>query len=336
MLNSTPFFPLDYLTVVTPAMMIGAVFGEYISYSDPELLWFLKSTIEVTDLNASSASRFFLNYRIIKMFPNQTYHKITKMSKAKIQFCVRKINAYLDNEEKRPCMLSSFLENFHRDLTVEKKTANEIHELALFLSDLMGAGTEPVATTITWAMLYLALYPAVNERCREEINSIVGTNDLSIEHENSLPYYVATIYDILRLSSGSPMALPHVTIENVKFRSFDIPANTVIFINVWAVNREPNEWIKPDELYTEHFLTDETKLDTSATKEMASFSSGIRRCTGDKFAFHKMFFFLGTIIRTYDIKLVKAPEDMEAQRHSFAKPKPFSISLVRLKRQEKE
>ena len=336
MLNSSPFSPLDYLTVVSPAMMLGVLFGGNISYRDPELLYLIKSTIEVSALSASSAPRDFLNYPILQIFPNKTYDQLTKTRKAKIQFFIKKINAYLDNEEKGPCMLSSFLENFHRDLTVEKITATEIHEMALLISDFMGGVIEPVAIALTWAILYLALYPAVHERCREEINSIVGTNNLSIEHENSLPYFVATIYDIFRLSSTAPVAIPHATTEDVKLRSFDIPANTIIFPNVWAACRDPNEWKKPDELYPEHYLTDEAKLDKCAIEKLVAFSAGIRRCPGEKFAFYKMFFFLGTIIRTYDIKLVEPPADMEAQRYAFAKPKPYSISLVRLKRQEKE
>ena len=132
---------------------------------------------------------------------------------------------------------------------------------------MIAGGFDTVATALTWAILYLVKYPGITERCREEINLLVGGNDLSIEHENSLPYYVATIYDILRVSSSSPMALPHATTQDVKFRSFDIPANTIIFANLWAVKHDPKEWEKPDELYPEHFLTNDSKLDKAATKK---------------------------------------------------------------------
>ena len=238
--------------------------------------------------------------------------------------------------KKKSLVLSSYVANFHRDLTVEKLAAKEHNEFGLFVSDLIAGGFDRVATALTWAILYLVKYPAVMERCREEINSIVGGNDLSIEHDNSLPYYVATIYDILRLSSSAPMGLPHATTQDVKFRSFDIPANTMMLSNLWAVNHDPNEWEKPDELYPEHFLTSESKLDKAATKKIASFSSGIRLCPGEKFAFYEMFFFLGTVIRTYDIQLVEAPEDMEAKPGLTAKPKPYSISLARLEGQDKK
>ena len=305
------------------------MFGEDISYSDPELLLLVKETIEQLEISEARGLADFLNYRIIQLLPNQRYDKMTIVRKAKVQYCISKINAYLDNEEKKPCLLSSYVANFHRDFTVEKLTAKEQNEFGLFVSDLISGGFETGATALTWAILYLVKYPAVIERCREEINLIVGGTDLSIEYENSLPYYVATIYDILRLSSSAPMALPHATTEDVKFRSFDIPANTMIFANLWAVNHDPKEWEKPDELYPEHFLTSESKLDKAATKKMASFSSGIRHCPGERFAFYQMFFFLGTIIRTYDMQLVKAPEDMEAKAGLTATPKSYRISLAR-------
>ena len=334
--NKSSFCPVDCFSICVPAMILCVLFGEDISYSDPELRLLVKETLEQFELSESSSPADFLNYRIIHMIPNQRYNKLKRARMEKVQFAVRKINAYLDNEEKKSGILTSYFANFYRDLTVEKVTTKEIHEIGLFLSDLIAAGFNTVATTLTWAVLYLVKYPAVNERCREEINSIVGGDDLSIEHEKSLPYFVATIFDILRLSSVLPTALPHATTQDVKLKSFKIPQNTIILPNLWAVNHDPKVWKMPYDLYPEHYLKGETELDKPATKKMAAFSSGIRRCPGEKFAFYEMFFFLGTIIRTYDIKLVNPPVDMEPKRGFTAKPKPYSISLTRLKRHDKE
>ena len=240
----------------------------------------------------------FLDYHILKMLPNKRLDKLREERNSRTQFANRKLNVYLQNrEETNSSLLNSYFVNFYRDLNVEDISAREIHEMALLLSDLQAAGFDTVATTLSWSMLYLVQYPAITKRCRHEITTLVGGKDLSIEHESFLPYYVATIYDILRLSSVAPLGVPHATIQDVTLREFEIPRNSVILTNIWAVNHNPEEWEKPNELYPEHHLDSQGKIDPSALKNIATFSSGIRRCPGDKFAFYELFLLLGTIIK---------------------------------------
>ena len=103
----------------------------------------------------------------------------------------------------------------------------------------------------------------------------------------------------------------------------------MVVTNIWAVNHNPEEWEKPNELYPEHHLDSQGKINPSALTNIATFSSGIRRCPADKFAFYELFLLLGTIIKTYDIKIVKPPEDMVPRQGVALKPKPYTIALSR-------
>ena len=99
MLKSSSFFPLDYLTIIIPATMLCVLFGEDVSYSDPELLRLVKETIEQFELSEAGSPWDFLNYRIIHLLPNQKYDKLTKARRSKVQFAISKINECLDNEK---------------------------------------------------------------------------------------------------------------------------------------------------------------------------------------------------------------------------------------------
>ena len=329
-LNSSPFCPMDNLLLIVGATMLSILFGEDISYTDPELIQLVKESNETFQLSEAGNPMDFLNYKIIQMLPNTWLDKLRKGRKNKLQFTKRKITIYFQNqEEMKSSLLNSYFLNFYRDLNVEHISEHETNEMALLLSDVIAAGFDTVATTLSWAMLYLVQYPAVTKRCRQEITTFLGVKDLSIEHQRFLPYYVATIYDILRLSSVGPLGVPHATIQDVTLRAFEIPQNTIILTNIWAVNHDPKEWEKPNELYPEHHLNSQGKIDPSAIKKIATFSSGVRRCPGDKFAFYELFFFLATIIKTYDIKIVKLPEDMVPSQGLTVKLKPYTIALSR-------
>jgi cytochrome P450 len=39
----------------------------------------------------------------------------------------------------------------------------------------------------------------------------------------------------------------------VKFRGYDIPQKTRVFINLWAIQRDPTVWERPEEFLPERF-----------------------------------------------------------------------------------
>ena len=195
-------------------------------------------------------------------------------------------------------------------------------------TDMIGGGFETITATLSWAVMYLIKYPQVLELCRKEIREVTGEDPLSVEHETSLPYFVATIHDILRLSSVGPL-VARATSEDVQFRSFVIPKNTLILSNVYKCNHNELEWKKPNELYPGHFLDDEGKLDAASVRMLLTFPRGIRRCPGDKFAIHEIFVLLGTLIRTYKMILTQPPIDELPKDGMTLRPKYYAIKLER-------
>ena len=219
-------------------------------------------------------------------------------------------------------------ENYHRDLRKEPLTNAEILELGRTCNDVLAGGFKTISATLSWAVLYFLKYPQVLELCRKEIREVIGEDPLSVEHETSLPYFFATIHDVLRLSSVVPQ-VARATSEDVQFRSFIIPKNTLIMSNVYKLNHNELEWKKPNELYPGNFLDDEGKLDATSVRKLSTFSTGIRRCPGDKFTTHEIFVMLGTLIRRYKMVLTQPPVDELPKDGLTLKPKYYTIKLER-------
>ncbi|CAB4055074.1 unnamed protein product [Lepeophtheirus salmonis] len=60
-------------------------------------------------------------------------------------------------------------------------------------------GAETTNTTLVWALLYMSLYEGVQEKCAEEINSVLGSRMPQEEDMKNLPYTIATLNEIQRL-----------------------------------------------------------------------------------------------------------------------------------------
>ena len=325
MFEKRAFCPMSEFGYIVPSVMMSFMFGENHSYESPELLSYIECTQKA--IENIKTHKDFLNYKILQVLPNEL-SVVEKCTKINDDMILKKLKSFQTCDVKNPCLLSLYFENYHRDLREEPLTNVEILELGRTCSDMLAAGFETTTASLSWAVMYLIKYPQVLELCRKEIREVTGKDPLSVEHETSLPYFVATIHDILRLSSVAPLVL-RATPEDVQFRSFIIPKNTLILSNVYKCNHNELEWKKPNELYPEHFLDDEGKLDANAIRKLSSFSTGIRRCPGEKFAIHEIFFLLGTLIRTYKMILTQPPLDELPKDGLILTPKYYAIKLER-------
>ena len=69
------------------------------------------------------------------------------------------------------------------------------------------------------------------------------------------------------------------------------------------------------------------QLDPAATRDLMTFSTGVRYCPGKDMAFANSFVVLGTMLLRYDFNMVQQPEDWVPQRGLTLKPKHYTISL---------
>ena len=59
----------------------------------------------------------------------------------------------------------------------------DFNEEALMVTamDLFGAGSETTATTLSWALLYMILYPDVQQKVHDEIDKVLEGRDPCLE-----------------------------------------------------------------------------------------------------------------------------------------------------------
>ncbi|XP_050382483.1 cytochrome P450 93A2-like [Argentina anserina] len=171
-----------------------------------------------------------------------------------------------------------------------------------FIMNMFGAGTDTSSVTIEWALSELINRPNVMARAREEIDSIVGTNRLVTESDiANLPYLQAIVKETLRLHPTGPMIAREST-EHCTVNGYDIPANTRLFVNVWAINRDPKHWEEPLEFMPERFW--KSTLDMRGQNfQFLPFGSGRRSCPGTSLALQVVHVTLAAVIQCFDWKV---------------------------------
>merc|ERR1711936_1101296 len=73
-------------------------------------------------------------------------------------------------------------------ISMEDDEGLNTDDLAINLFDFLLAGTETSSTTLKWVVLFLTLHQEVQDRCREEIIKVIGSNRCRLEDIPNLPY----------------------------------------------------------------------------------------------------------------------------------------------------
>ena len=133
-------------------------------------------------------------------------------------------------------------------------------QLFKLIQDLFFAGTETTSNTLRWGLLCMMLYPDVQERVQQEIDSVLGSDRLPCLRDRArLPYTEATLHEIQRFSSLLSFTIPHRTTEHATFRGYDIPAGTTVFANLWSIFRDPKVFPEPERFNPGRFMKDENE-----------------------------------------------------------------------------
>lgn len=82
------------------------------------------------------------------------------------------------------------------------------------MGDVFSAGLETVTALLEWTLLYLVRNPEVQDKIREELENVVGTDrNPEVSDMHKMPYTEATMYEVMRLGNVIPIGNAHATLE---------------------------------------------------------------------------------------------------------------------------
>ncbi|XP_024992431.1 geraniol 8-hydroxylase-like isoform X1 [Cynara cardunculus var. scolymus] len=217
---------------------------------------------------------------------------------------------------------------FLLELKDQKDTTSlDIDKIKALLTDTMIAGTETTTSLTQWAMAEIMHNRNIMKRVQEELADIVGTSNIVEEsHLPKLKYLDATIKETLRLHPGVPLLIPRSPSQTCTVGEYTIPKGSTVFVNVWAIHRDPRNWDNPLEFNPERFLTREgmDKYDFKGNNlKFLPFGSGRRACPGVPLATKVQTYILASLLHSFEWSLP------EGEEHDFSDV--FSIALKKRK-----
>ncbi|ONI33501.1 hypothetical protein PRUPE_1G428700 [Prunus persica] len=164
---------------------------------------------------------------------------------------------------------------------------------------MLVAGTDTSSATLEWAMALLLNHPEAMEKVRAEIDTKVGQERLLEEQDlPKLTYLQNVINETLRLYPPTPLLVPHEASEDCVVRGFDVPRHTMLFINAWAIHRDPELWEDPTKFKPERF--EGWSGEGSEGYKLIAFGAGRRGCPGAGLASRLVRLALGSLVQSFE------------------------------------
>ncbi|PPR92664.1 hypothetical protein GOBAR_AA28006 [Gossypium barbadense] len=130
------------------------------------------------------------------------------------------------------------------------------------------AGIDNSTTTNEWIMAELLKHPNAMKKVQEKVKNVVG-NKIKVDAEDV---------------------------------SYDIPSNTKVLINAWAIQRDPKWWENPEEFIPERF--ENSSIDFKGQDfQLNPFDFGKRRCPRIAFGVASIEFVMANLLYWFDWKL---------------------------------
>lgn len=183
------------------------------------------------------------------------------------------------------------------------------------LQDMVVGGSETTSNTVEFAMAEMMNKPETIKKAQKELDEIVGKDNINglLELEEShilkLPYLQAVMKEVLRLHPVLPLMVPHCPNESTIVGNYTVPKGSRVFVNVWAIHRDPSIWENPLEFLPERFLNNTTNNgkvvgDYSGNDfNYLPFGSGRRMCAGVTMAERMVMFSLASLLYYFEWKL---------------------------------
>lgn len=189
-----------------------------------------------------------------------------------------------------------------------KKTGLSIEDVIEECNLFYFAGSETTSSLLVWTMVMLSVHQEWQDRAREEVVQVFGTNEpTTFDGLSCLKIVTMILYEVMRLYAPVPV-IARAPTKAVELGNMRIPAGLDLILVIGLLHNDPKIWgddaneFKPD------------RLTSKSRFAFMPFSSGPRVCIGHHYAMVEVKTALAMILQRFRFEL--SPNYLHA---------PFSI-----------
>ncbi|XP_063915649.1 cytochrome P450 306a1-like [Zophobas morio] len=306
-----PVDPSELVSHLVSSIASNLLLGKPFSLNDKKvadlsrnLNFFNKSILFGTPLNLLPFLRFLPPYKKKLTLVKEAVQRVREIQKKLVQEC-----------EKASCVdsPSNLVEAFQLQISEGKPehiyNVDQLHHDSLLLG--------------------LVQYPEVQNKIRQELSHVLEDKTVEVDDLINLHYIKATIAEVARIRSLTPLGIPHSTSEEICIEGFTIPKGVMIMPLLWAIHMDPQFYKEPEEFRPGRFLDSNGHF--FKPESFLPFQSGKRMCIGEDIAKTAATIFIAGVLQNFRVERVDStPLDLTGICGATLIPKPQKLIFTKI------
>jgi len=172
-------------------------------------------------------------------------------------------------------------------------TEKQIHD---HIMTFIAAGHETTAITLVWTLYLLSQYPQVRIKLQDEIRSVLGGREPTIDELAKIPYLDWVLDESMRLYPPAWLQMRFVAKES-EIDGMKLPVGTLLILSQWVMHRLPEIWQDAEVFKPERW--DPANEQDIPPGAYFPFGGGPRTCIGMPLAQLEARIILASILQRY-------------------------------------
>jgi cytochrome P450 len=188
---------------------------------------------------------------------------------------------------------------------------------------LLLVGNDAFALSLAWTWYALGSNPKIEERLREELQSVLKKGSPSLDVLKKIEYTAMVYQESMRLFPPA-YAISRQNIAPDVVTGTKLKKNSIVVLSQYITHRHPDFWEKPFDFYPDHFTEHQVK--ERHNYAYFPFGSGKRICIGKTLSMNFGPLILATILNRK--KVMALPGQTSDYTLSFALRPKFGIKTI--------
>ncbi|KXT15288.1 hypothetical protein AC579_4855 [Pseudocercospora musae] len=263
-------------------------------------------------------------------FPGTQFKKTARKWKACLVEMAERPVRFVKHQMAQQCYEPSFVSKIYDKADMEM-SAEEEHTMKYTAASMYAGGADTSVSSIQTFFLAMMLHPEVQQKAREEIERVVGSERLPCLGDRAhLPYIEAVVQEVFRWHAIAPLGDPHATIADDICNGYLIPKGATLMPNIWWFTHDPKTYSDPSAFQPERFLGGNPEKDPRDY----IFGFGRRVCPGKLLADSSVWLTVGKSLAAFEIGKPVDGEGMEIEVEAkfdpgtISHPAPFKAKIT--------
>ncbi|KAK8059172.1 Bifunctional P-450:NADPH-P450 reductase [Apiospora saccharicola] len=299
------------------------------SYYRQDLHPFIQAMNEVLNAAALRTNRFM---------PSVFYHSSNRKFKENIKLLRSTAREVVDSRRLALADGAASTAAERKDLLdamlvgVDPKTGRKMSDESIIdnLITFLVAGHETTAGTLSFVMYNLVKYPEVCRKAQREVDELVGTGAVTLEHVSKLKYISALIRETMRLNAPITAFARESLGDQVIGGKYLVQKDTQIVCFLTRSQSDPVVWgadadeFKPERMLDANF----DRVQKEHPHCWAPFGTGLRGCIGRPFAWQEMVLALAVLLQNFNFVLHNPAYTLRIAQSLTIRPKDFHLRAI--------